>query len=52
MVVAGYPRTKNGPPLARYGAVAMKNALACAVTVQLRSYLTWHAAKNCASMLL
>jgi len=38
------PRTKNGPPLAGYGAITMKNRLAEAMTTlpeQLRRSLTW-----------
>ena len=44
------PRTKNGPPLAGYGAIAMKNALAATITTmpeQLRRSLTWTAARSC-----
>jgi IS30 family transposase len=43
------PRTKNGPPLAGYGAVTMKNALASAMTTlpeQLRRSLTWDRGKE------
>ncbi len=43
------PRTKNGPPLAGYGAVTMKNALAATMTTlpeQLRSSLTWDRGKE------
>ena len=43
------PRTKNGPALAGYGAVTMKNALATAMTtlpVQLRRSLTWDRGKE------
>jgi IS30 family transposase len=43
------PRTKNGPPLAGYGAVAMKNALAATITTlpeQLRRSLTWDRGKE------
>ena len=43
------PRTNNGPPLAGYGAVAMKNALAATMTtlpVQLRRSLTWDRGKE------
>ena len=43
------PRTKNGPPLAGYGAVTMKNALATAMTMlpeQLRRSLTWDRGKE------
>jgi IS30 family transposase len=49
---AGYgiiPRTKNGPALAGYGAVTMKNALASAITTlpeQLRRSLTWDRGKE------
>jgi transposase InsO family protein len=43
------PRTKNGPPLAGYGAVTMKNALAATMTTlpgQLRRSLTWDRGKE------
>jgi IS30 family transposase len=43
------PRTKNGPALAGYGAVTMKNALASAITTlpdQLRRSLTWDRGKE------
>ncbi|MCA1832863.1 MAG: IS30 family transposase [Actinobacteria bacterium] len=43
------PRTKNGPPLAGYGAVKMKNALAATMTTlpeQLRRSLTWDRGKE------
>ncbi|MGH2930827.1 MAG: IS30 family transposase, partial [Solirubrobacteraceae bacterium] len=43
------PRTKNGPPLAGYGAVTMKNALASTMTIlpeQLRRSLTWDRGKE------
>jgi len=43
------PRTKNGPALAGYGAVTMKDALASAMTVlpqQLRRSLTWDRGKE------
>ena len=43
------PRTKNGPPLAGYGAVTMKNALAATITTlpeQLRRSLTWDRGKE------
>ena len=43
------PRTKNGPALAGYGAVAMKNALASAMASlpeQLRRSLTWDRGKE------
>jgi IS30 family transposase len=43
------PRTKNGPPLAGYGAVSMKNALANTMTTlpaQLRRSLTWDRGKE------
>jgi IS30 family transposase len=49
---AGYgtiPRTKNGPPLAGYGAITMKNALASTITTlpeQLRRSLTWDRGKE------
>jgi IS30 family transposase len=46
------PRTKNGPPLAGYGAVKMKDALAATMSglpVQLRRSLTGTAARNCRS---
>jgi Transposase and inactivated derivatives, IS30 family len=42
-------RTKNGPPLAGYGAVSMKNALAATMTTlpeQLRRSLTWDRGKE------
>ena len=42
------PRIKNGPPLAGYGAVTMKNALAATMTTlpeQLRRSLTWDRGK-------
>src|ERR1019366_3079996 len=42
-------RTKNGPPLAGYGAVTMKNALASTMTTlpeQLRRSLTWDRGKE------
>jgi IS30 family transposase len=42
-------RTKNGPALAGYGAVTMKNALASAITTlpgQLRRSLTWDRGKE------
>jgi IS30 family transposase len=42
-------RTKNGPPLAGYGAVRMKNALAETITTlpeQLRRSLTWDRGKE------
>ena len=42
-------RTKNGPPLAGYGAVTMKNALTAAITTlpeQLRRSLTWDRGKE------
>ena len=38
------PRTKNGPALAGYGAVTMKNTLAVTITTlpeQLRRSVTW-----------
>ena len=43
------PRTKNGPALGGYGAVAMKNALASAISTlpgQLRRSLTWDRGKE------
>jgi len=43
------PRTKNGPALAGYGAITMKNALATAMTTlpaQLRRSLTWDRGKE------
>src|SRR5918995_6684289 len=43
------PRTKNGPALAGYGAVTMKNALVSAITTlpeQLRRSLTWDRGKE------
>ena len=43
------PRTKNGPALAGYGAVTMKNALAQTITTlpeQLRRSLTWDRGKE------
>lgn len=43
------PRTNNGPPLAGYGAVAMKNALAATITTlpeQLRRSITWDRGKE------
>jgi IS30 family transposase len=49
---AGYgliPRTKNGPALAGYGAITMKNALADTMTTlpeQLRQSLTWDRGKQ------
>jgi IS30 family transposase len=45
------PRTKNGPALAGYGAVTMKNALASTMTTlpeQLRRSLTWDRGKELA----
>ena len=45
------PRMKNGPPLARYGAVTMKNALVSTMTTlpeQLRRSLTWDRGKELA----
>ena len=42
-------RTKNGPPLAGYGAITMKNALAATMTTlpdQLRRSLTWDRGKE------
>ena len=44
-----FPRTKNGPALAGYGAVTMKNALASAMATlpgQLRRSLTWDRGKE------
>jgi IS30 family transposase len=43
------PRAKNGPPLAGYGAIAMKDALAATITTmpeQLRRSLTWDRGKE------
>jgi IS30 family transposase len=43
------PRTKNGPPLAGYGAVKMKEALAATMSglpLQLRRSLTWDRGKE------
>lgn len=43
------PRTKNGPPLAGYGAITMKNALAATMSTlpeQLRRSLTWDRGKE------
>ena len=43
------PRTKNGPALAGYGAVTMKNAFATTITTlpeQLRRSLTWDRGKE------
>ena len=43
------PRTKNGPALAGYGAVTMKNALSATMTTlpeQLRRSLTWDRGKE------
>jgi IS30 family transposase len=43
------PRTKNGPPLAGYGALRMKDALAATMTSlpeQLRRSLTWDRGKE------
>ena len=43
------PRTKNGPALAGYGALTMKNALAAAITTlpaQLRRSITWDRGKE------
>ena len=43
------PRTKNGPPLAGYGAITMKNALAATMMTlpaQLRRSLTWDRGKE------
>ncbi len=43
------PRTKNGPPLAGYGAITMKNALTDAITTlpeQLRRSVTWDRGKE------
>ncbi len=43
------PRTKNGPALAGYGAITMKNAMANTMTTlpeQLRRSLTWDRGKE------
>ena len=43
------PRVKNGPALAGYGAITMKNALASTMTTlpeQLRRSLTWDRGKE------
>jgi IS30 family transposase len=43
------PRTKNGPPLAGYGAISMKKALASTITTlpaQLHRSLTWDRGKE------
>ena len=43
------PRTKNGPPLAGYGAITMKNALSAVITTlpeQLRRSVTWDRGKE------
>jgi IS30 family transposase len=43
------PRTRNGPPLAGYGAITMKNALAATITTvpgQLLRSLTWDRGKE------
>ncbi len=43
------PRTKNGPPLAGYGAITMSKALAATITTlpqQLRRSLTWDRGKE------
>ena len=43
------PRTKNGPPLAGYGAITMGKALAARITTlpeQLRRSLTWDRGKE------
>jgi IS30 family transposase len=43
------PRTKNGPPLAGYGAITMKSALASSMVTlpeQLRRSLTWDRGKE------
>ena len=43
------PRAKNGPPLAGFGAIAMKKALAATITTmpeQLRRSLTWDRGKE------
>ncbi len=43
------PRTKNGPPLAGYGAITMKNALATQMVTlpeQLRRSVTWDRGKE------
>ena len=43
------PRTKNGPPLAGYGAITMKQALSASMTTlpeQLRRSLTWDRGKE------
>jgi IS30 family transposase len=46
------PRTKNGPPLAGYGAITMKNALTATITTlpeQLRRSLIWDRGKEMAA---
>ena len=43
------PRVKNGPPLAGYGAIVMKDALAATITTlpdHLRRTLTWDRGKE------
>ncbi|WP_430625874.1 IS30 family transposase [Streptomyces sp. NBC_01264] len=49
MLVGTIPRTKNGPALAGYGAISMKNALANTMSTlpeQLRRSVTWDRGKE------